>query len=141
LSRRSANLGKGYSSDLFTFTRVSSRKKEARKTVGLTINPRLLEEARKRNLNLSRIFEQALSSILDYIPKETETESSISFLSRGSFPKESRAGSSVWYERRIRNAEVVGSNPARSTEHFFRKKFRQKKRACFPVLNWRARFG
>ena len=24
------------------------------------------------------------------------------------------AGSSVWYERRIRNAEVAGSNPARS---------------------------
>ena len=26
-----------------------------------------------------------------------------------------RAGSSVWYERRLRKAEVAGSNPARST--------------------------
>jgi hypothetical protein len=30
-------------------------------------------------------------------------------------PKRARAGSSVWHERRIRNAEVAGSNPARST--------------------------
>ncbi len=26
-----------------------------------------------------------------------------------------RAGGSVWYERRLRKAEVAGSNPARST--------------------------
>ena len=104
-----------HSSDLFSFTRVNSKKKQPRKTVGLTINPRLLEEARNRNLNLSRIFEQALGSILEYIPQESQTENSISFLSRGSLPKETRAGSSVWYERRIRNAEVAGSNPARST--------------------------
>ena len=102
-------------------TRVKSRRNRARITVGLTVKPRILEEARKRNLNLSRIFEQALGSILEYIPQETQTESSISFLNRRSFPKESRAGSSVWYERRIRNAEVAGSNPARSTPFSSRK--------------------
>jgi hypothetical protein len=32
------------------------------------------------------------------------------------------AGSSVWYERRIRNAEVVGPNPARSIESLFDEK-------------------
>ena len=63
-----------HSSDLFTFTRVTSTRKQARKTVGLTINPRLLEEARNRNLNLSRIFEQALASILEYIPSENQPQ-------------------------------------------------------------------
>ena len=110
-----------HSSTFTKTTRVKSRRKQARITVGLTIKPRILEEARKRNLNLSRIFEQALTSILEYIPQETRTESSISFLTRGSFPKETRAGSSVWYERRIRNAEVAGSNPARSTPFSSRK--------------------
>ena len=28
------------------------------------------------------------------------------------------AGRSVWYDRRVRNAEAAGSNPARSTELF-----------------------
>lgn len=47
-------------------TRVKSHKKEPRITVGLTITPSLLAEARNRNLNLSRIFEEALKSILEY---------------------------------------------------------------------------
>ena len=42
-------------------TRITSRKKQAKITVGLTIEPALLAQARNRNLNLSKIFEQALS--------------------------------------------------------------------------------
>ena len=39
------------------------------------------------------------------------------FSSCGSIPEEQqkRAGRSVWYDRRVRNAEAAGSNPARST--------------------------
>ena len=95
---------------------MNHSRKEARRTVGLTINPRILEEARNRNLNLSRIFEQALSSILDYIPHEKTTESSINFLTRGSFPKETRAGRSAWYDRHVGIVEVPGSNPGPSTQ-------------------------
>ena len=39
------NERQNHSSDLFTFTRVNSKKKQPRKTVGLTISPKLLEEA------------------------------------------------------------------------------------------------
>ena len=95
-------------------TRVHSRKKQAKTTVGLTISHNLLAEARNRNL--SRISEQALESTLKYISQHKETESS-KFLTVGSFLKETtRAGSSVWYERLIRNQEAAGSNPAQSTE-------------------------
>ena len=104
-----------HSSDLFTFTRVDSRRKQARKTVGVTITLRLLEEARKRNINISRVCEQALASILECIPQETRTESSINFLTRGSFPKETRAGRSAWYDRHVGIVEVPGSNPGPST--------------------------
>jgi len=69
-------------------TRVKSHKKQAKTTVGITISPTLLAEARNRNLNMSRICEQALQSILEDIPNESETESSISFLNRRSFLKE-----------------------------------------------------
>ena len=60
-------------------------------------------------------MEQALSSILDYLEAQPIKTSS-NLLTEGSSQEEtSWAGSSVWYERRIRNAEVVGPNPARST--------------------------
>ena len=105
-----------HSSDFILSTRVNSRRKQPKTTVGLTINPRILEEARNRNLNLSRIFEQALASILEYIPQETQTESSINFLTRGSLPKETRAGRSAWYDRHVGIVEVPGSNPGPSTK-------------------------
>jgi post-segregation antitoxin (ccd killing protein) len=98
-----------HSSDLFTFTRVISNKKEARRTVGLTINPRLLEEARNRNLNLSRIFEQALQSILEYIPQEKQTESS-EFLSPGSFLKKEAGPTGIEpaaYGLRVRRSNLT----------------------------------
>ena len=106
---------KNHSSKLGKFTRVKKRKKSPKKTVGITISPTLLAETRKHKLNIIRITEQALTSILEYLQTQKENESSKYFLSRSSFLKESRAGSSVWYERRLRKAEVAGSNPARST--------------------------
>ncbi len=84
-------------------TRVKVNRKEPKITVGITLRANILEEARKRNLNISKVCEQALQSIIDYIQPETRTESSITFLSRGSFPKESRARSSVRPERRTLN--------------------------------------
>jgi len=106
MSERRLKHHKNHSSKKAEITRVKSRKKQAKKTVGITLPPKLIEETRKHNLNISRITEQALVSILEYIQKENESESSKCFLSRGSFLKESRkyggAGSSVWYERRLR---------------------------------------
>jgi DNA repair photolyase len=55
-------------------TRVKSRKNKPKITVGITISPILYAEARKRNL--SRILEQALESIIEYVQPQTETESS-----------------------------------------------------------------
>lgn len=67
-------------------------------TVSLYLSRKLVERARNRRLNLSRVTEQALSSILDYLEpqnKEINHNGSSKFLSLGSFPKESnmpRAG-------------------------------------------------
>ncbi len=63
-------------------------KTETKTTVSLYLSKNLVEKARKQGLNLSRITEQALSSILDYLLNQNETESSKYFLSRGSFQKE-----------------------------------------------------
>ena len=63
-----------------------------KKTVGITLPENLVEKARKRNLNISRITEQALSSILDYMEAQNiqnSSETSSVFLSTGSFQKES----------------------------------------------------
>ena len=60
-------------------------------TVSLYLNKNLVERARNRCLNLSRVAEQALSSILDYLEPQNKEASSIEsseFLSFGSFPKE-----------------------------------------------------
>lgn len=56
-------VAQNHSSGLNTFTRVTHPKKQARKTIGITIKPHLITEARKRNLNISKICEQALESI------------------------------------------------------------------------------
>ena len=95
--------GANHSSTPITFTRVISNKKQARKTVGITINPHILEEARNRNLNISRICEQALASIIDYIPNENRTEGSNSSYSRFFSERNSRARGSVRLERRTLN--------------------------------------
>ena len=111
-----AGLNLNHSSKSEQTTRVKSHRKEAKITVGITLKPHIIAESRKHRLNISRITEQALTSILDYLAQQNNPESS-KFLTVGSFPKETtRAGGSVWYERLIRNQEVAGSNPARSTK-------------------------
>jgi post-segregation antitoxin (ccd killing protein) len=64
-----------------------------KKTVGITLPHNLIEKAKKHGLNISRITEEALNSILTYIETqntEITSETSSLFLSRGSFQKESR---------------------------------------------------
>ena len=53
-------------------------------TVSLYLNRILVEKARKNSLNISRITEQALSSILDYLGTQSQNESS-DFLGKASF--------------------------------------------------------
>ncbi len=78
-------------------------KTEHKTTVSLYLSKNLVEQARKHKLNLSRITEQALNSILDYLNTQNPTESS-KFLSEGSFLKESSwARSSARLERRTLN--------------------------------------
>ena len=57
-------------------------------TVSLYLTKNVVQRARFHNLNLSRIAEQALLSILDYLESQNERKSS-GFLSTGSFLKES----------------------------------------------------
>ncbi len=90
-------------------------KTASKTTVSIYLNKNLVENARKHRLNLSKITEQALNSILDYLTQQDESESSKS-LNPCSLPRENGwAGRSVWHDRRLRKAEAAGSNPARST--------------------------
>jgi hypothetical protein len=57
-------------------------------TVSLYLTKEIVERARFHNLNLSKISEQALISILDYLEPQNSKQSS-NFLSTGSFQKES----------------------------------------------------
>ena len=83
-----------HSSESEQATRVKVKNKQARKTVGITLLLSLLVEAKNRNLDTSRITEQALLSILEYYPRQNKNEilnsacGSIDFLSSGSFLKE-----------------------------------------------------
>jgi len=79
------NSQESYSSGKVENTRV---KVKPRKKVGITLTQNLVEKARKRNLNISRITEQALFSILDYL-KTQHNEKSSRFLNESSFLKES----------------------------------------------------
>ena len=111
-----SKLRQNHSSAFAKTTRVTKPKRQAKITVGLTVKPSLLTEARNRNLNLSRIFEEALTSILEYLTTtENKTESSNISYPRFFSERKSRAGSSVWYERLTCTQEVGGSNPPRST--------------------------
>ena len=64
-----------------------AREKEVKRTVGITLLPCLMAEARKRSLDISRISEQALQSIIEYIPQENHSESSKYLLSEALFRK------------------------------------------------------
>ena len=110
-----SNPKQNHSSHLDKFTRVKSGRKQAKRTIGITLSPRIIEEARKRNLNISRIAEQALLSILEYIQPINESESSKSLNPCSLLRENGWAGRSVWHDRRLRKAEAAGSNPARST--------------------------
>jgi hypothetical protein len=78
-------------------------KTENKTTVSLCLSKNLVQKAKNRNLNLSRIMEQALSSILDYIGTQNIKPSSES-LTEGSLPRENPwARSSVRLERRTLN--------------------------------------
>ena len=76
---------KNYSSNEFENTRV--KLKTPKKTVGITLPRNLIKRARNNNLNISRISEQALRSILDYLEPQNNKQSS-GFLGNPSFPKE-----------------------------------------------------
>ncbi len=89
----------------------ATRVKVVCKTVGTTLSQSLVKTARKRNLNMSRVTEQALNSIIDYLETQNKTESS-KFLNSRSFVKESEwARSSARPERRTLNPLVAGSTP------------------------------
>ena len=63
-------------------------KTEKKTTVSFYLNKKTVERARFHNLNISRISEQALISVLDYLEPQNNKQSS-KFLSTGSFLKES----------------------------------------------------
>ena len=105
-----------HSSRSAQITRVKSRKDKPKITVGLTISPNLLAEARNRNLNLSRILEQALQSILEYVQPQTETESSNISYSRFFSERNSWAGSLARLGHPLDVRKVTGSNPVRPTK-------------------------
>ena len=60
---------KVYSSKSEDSTRA--KMKGWRKTVGITLPTNLIERSRKQGLNISRITENALNSILDFLEQET----------------------------------------------------------------------
>ncbi len=67
-------------------TRV--RKAHWKKTVSITLPQILIERVRNYGLNISRVTENALLSILDFLETQN-VEGSSEFLSTGSFQKES----------------------------------------------------
>ena len=92
---------------------------ETKTTVSVYLNKNLVEKARKQGLNLSRILEEALSSILGFMEAPNSQTESSKFLNRLSFQKESRgARSSARLERQAHNLLVAGSNPAGPTNGF-----------------------
>ena len=104
-----------HSSNLAHFTRVKRHKKTPRKTVGITLPLSLIEEARKHKLNISRICEQALQSVIEYLAQQNQTESSKAFGEAFLQRKGSGARSSARLERQAHNLLVAGSNPAGPT--------------------------
>ena len=88
-------------------------KTTSKTTISLYLSKNLAEQARKHKLKISRITEQALNPILDYLEAQNQNESS-KFPSERSSLKEScvpRWLSSV--EQRFRKPSVAGSKPAR----------------------------
>ena len=65
---------------------ISHSSSKEKMTVGVYLPKNLVERARNRRLNLSRVTEQALSSILDYL--EPQNNQKTRFLGKASFGKE-----------------------------------------------------
>jgi post-segregation antitoxin (ccd killing protein) len=65
-------------------------------TVSLYLSKNLVKRAREHRLNISRVTEQALSSILDYLETQNNEKNS-QFLDKASFPKK------VWWTGRDLN--------------------------------------
>ena len=66
-------------------SQIARHNKTAQKTtVSLYLNKNLVEQAKKRGLNLSKITEQALTSIIDYMQTQNTQTSSEFSLSTGS---------------------------------------------------------
>ena len=66
---------------------ICHSKTESKTTVSIYLDRNLVERAKNRSLNLSRIMEQALSSILEYLETQNRQTSS-DFLGEASFQKE-----------------------------------------------------
>ena len=79
-------LKQNHSSESERGTRVKVN--ERKKTVGITLPQILVERARKQRLNINKVTEQALGSILDYMAAQN-IETSSDFLNERSFGKES----------------------------------------------------
>ena len=76
-----------------------AEKSVEQRILDITLPPNLIEQARKHRLNISRITEQALSSILDYLQAQNQSESS-KFLDEPSFQKEGSCASvAQWLEQ------------------------------------------
>ena len=124
------NSQKSYSSGKTENTRVKSRKKQAKKTVGITLPPNIIKEARKHNLNISRVTEQALISILDYLNHQNKPESSKSLYASSLSRKKARAPVAQSVERQPRKLLVAGSNPARG----FKSSLNLCVHTCFAIM-------
>jgi hypothetical protein len=109
------NLNESNSSKSIPNTRVKMNRK---KTVGVTLPQNLVKQARKHKLNISRITEKALLSILDYLESEKQYKSSKSLNACSPLRENARAGSPVRLRRRPHAAKIAGSNPARPTQFY-----------------------
>ena len=87
-------------------------------TVSLYLSKKTVERARFNNLNLSRITEQALISILDYLEPQNNKISS-DFLGKPSFPKKVEwAGPDLNRRPSARQADVLTRLDDQPYSHF-----------------------
>jgi hypothetical protein len=87
-------------------------------TVGIFLSKKIIERARFQKLNLSRISEQALISVLDYLEPQNSNQSSDS-LDNSSFPKKVEwAGPDLNRRPSARQADVLTELDDRPYSHF-----------------------
>jgi post-segregation antitoxin (ccd killing protein) len=84
-------------------------KTDTKTTVSLYLNRILVEKARIHKLNISRITEQALTSILDYL--EAQNKQTATFLGEASFAKEGSLVRSPGFEPGIISLEGLCPKP------------------------------